>query len=232
MNKLFRIVTTLLLLMPISANAEDGMKTSLLNDISDRIVIPDLKVNPGTNQRLAVQLNNSEEYTAFQAEFFFPKGISPVKTSNGDYSVSLSSRKTNHTISANVNKNGAMKVVSYSMPIESLKGNSGDLFYIDIVSDATFKGPATIEVKGILFTRTKDRKEIAFEDVSVIADSHLFKGDANGDGIIDVADIVEIVNYIKGSPSKRFNEITADANDDNDVNADDIETIKKIIMGK
>jgi hypothetical protein len=201
------------------------------NYTGGRIVIPRLKVNPGTSQRLAIQLSNSEEFTAFQAEITFPEGITPVKTSNESYSVSLSSRKVDHTISANIISNGALKIAAFSMSNESLKDKSGDLFYIDITSDAAFTGPATIEVKGILFTQTEDRKEIAFPDVNVIADINYAAGDANIDGFINAADIVEVVNYIKGSPSDKFNEESADANGDKKVDAADIETIKNIIMG-
>ena len=132
MNMFFKMVIAMLLLAPCNVNAGNDVETVIQSNIGDRMVIPGLKVSPGTIQRLAVQLINSDEYTAFQAELLFPKGISPVKKSNGGYCVSLSSRKTNHTISANVLSNGALKVASFSMNNESLKGNSGDLFYIEI----------------------------------------------------------------------------------------------------
>lgn len=57
-------------------------------------------------------------------------------------------------------------------------------------------------------------------------------GDANGDNIVNAADIVEVVNYIMGSPSGKFNEKSADANGDGVVNAADIVTIVNIIMGQ
>ena len=56
-------------------------------------------------------------------------------------------------------------------------------------------------------------------------------GDANGDGTVNAADIVEVVNYIMGKPSNKFDEPSADANGDGTVNAADIVTIVNIIMG-
>lgn len=56
------------------------------------------------------------------------------------------------------------------------------------------------------------------------------KGDANGDGYVNAADIVEVVNYIMGYPSEKFDEILADANNDGTVNAADIVTIVNYIM--
>ena len=57
-------------------------------------------------------------------------------------------------------------------------------------------------------------------------------GDANDDNTINAADIVEVVNYIMGSPSAKFNKDGADANDDGTVNAADIVSIVNIIMGQ
>ena len=58
-----------------------------------------------------------------------------------------------------------------------------------------------------------------------------FIGDANCDGKIDAADIVEIVNYKLDKPSDKFSFKAADVNMDGNVNDDDIEEIVKIIMG-
>lgn len=57
-------------------------------------------------------------------------------------------------------------------------------------------------------------------------------GDANGDDKINVADIVEIVNYIAGKPSASFIFAAADVNGDNAVNATDVELIVNSIMEK
>ena len=230
MNKLFIVVTAVLLLVPGIANAGNEVEMVKQNHLGGRIVIPRLKITPGKTQKLAIQLLNSVEYTAFQAEFYFPEGISPVKTADGNYSVSLSSRKTNHSISANIVSDGCLKVAAYSFGNESLKGNSGDLFYIDITSESTFIGPATVEVKGILFTQTSNRKEVAFSDVNGILDTHTpIKGDVNGDGTVNTADVEEIANYIMGTPSDKFDSDAADVNNDEVVNAADIVQINKMI---
>ena len=54
-------------------------------------------------------------------------------------------------------------------------------------------------------------------------------GDANGDGVVDDADIKEIVNYIMGVPSSKFIFNNADANGDNTVNVVDIVIVGNII---
>ena len=57
------------------------------------------------------------------------------------------------------------------------------------------------------------------------------KGDANDDGTVNAADIVEVVNYIMGHPTEKFKEANADANGDGTVNAADIVAIVNMIMG-
>ena len=59
----------------------------------------------------------------------------------------------------------------------------------------------------------------------------VIKGDVNDDGKVTIADIIEIVNYIMGSPSNKFNEKSADVNGDDKVNADDIVQLVKIMSG-
>jgi Flp pilus assembly protein protease CpaA len=56
------------------------------------------------------------------------------------------------------------------------------------------------------------------------------KGDANGDGLVNVTDIVATVNYIMEKPSEGFNKEAADLNGDGVVNVTDIVMMVSIIM--
>jgi hypothetical protein len=60
--------------------------------------------------------------------------------------------------------------------------------------------------------------------------NEVMKGDANGDGNVNAADIVEIVNYIMGNPSAKFDAEAADVNGDGSVNAADIVAVVNMIM--
>ncbi len=55
-------------------------------------------------------------------------------------------------------------------------------------------------------------------------------GDANNDGKVNVADIVEIVNFMKKTPSEHFNEANADVNADGDVDDEDIKAIEDYLL--
>ena len=82
-------------------------------------------------------------------------------------------------------------------------------------------------------------KDVIFESNSVAGEpdnpiilsySPSFTGDVNGDGIINATDIVEVVNYIMGSPSNRFVFSKADMNNDGTVDETDITNIVNTIM--
>jgi hypothetical protein len=55
-------------------------------------------------------------------------------------------------------------------------------------------------------------------------------GDVNGDGLVNVTDIVATVNYIMEKPSDGFNKEAADLNGDGEVNVTDIVKMVTIIM--
>ncbi len=60
--------------------------------------------------------------------------------------------------------------------------------------------------------------------------SYVIPGDANGDGLVNVTDIVATVNFIMNKPSTDFNFQAADVNDDGEVNVTDIVGMVNIIM--
>ena len=55
-------------------------------------------------------------------------------------------------------------------------------------------------------------------------------GDANGDGMVDTADVTAIINYILGKPSASFNKENADVTGDGDILIDDaVQTVQMIM---
>ena len=58
------------------------------------------------------------------------------------------------------------------------------------------------------------------------------KGDANGDGKVDIADVTFIVNYALGRPTADNQKAAADVNIDGVVDSDDAKALVDIILGK
>ena len=57
------------------------------------------------------------------------------------------------------------------------------------------------------------------------------RGDANGDGEVNMSDATCITNHILGIPDASFKKIAADANEDGDVNMSDVMFIVNYILG-
>ena len=93
----------------------------------------------------------------------------------------------------------------------------------------------TFSKKGVQIWNTNWPTEYAYSNVRVLAfstRSTVLIGDANNDGKVTVADIVEIVKYLNKIPSSYFNAVNADFNGDKTVNASDIDAITNYLMGK
>ena len=84
-----------------------------------------------------------------------------------------------------------------------------------------------------LTTRNMNKKVLSFFllclfPIALLAGS----GDANGDGKVNVADIVEIVNYLHGTPSEKFNATEADISGNGKVDDTDVKILQEVIMSE
>lgn len=57
-------------------------------------------------------------------------------------------------------------------------------------------------------------------------------GDVNGDGMVNVTDVVAVINFIRKKPLDRFVEAAADVNQDGSIDNTDVDEIVKKIFGK
>ena len=62
--------------------------------------------------------------------------------------------------------------------------------------------------------------------------SNVLKGDANGDGKVDIADALCIVDYLTGNPSAVSNAAAADVNGDGEITIADAVGVMNIIMDR
>jgi hypothetical protein len=59
----------------------------------------------------------------------------------------------------------------------------------------------------------------------------VIKGDANGDGSVNITDVAYVIDYINGTTDPGFVEEAADVNGDGEVNITDVALIIDIING-
>ena len=86
--------------------------------------------------------------------------------------------------------------------------------------------PVTTYANGNLVIKTS-KKTITYplekvRKYTYFIPSNILLGDADGNGVVDAADVIEVSNKILGKPSGKFVEKNADVNGDGKVNAIDI----------
>jgi hypothetical protein len=74
--------------------------------------------------------------------------------------------------------------------------------------------------------------EFSFEDVFTVSEDNLLYdlGDSNGDDVVNIADIINVVDYMLGVNLPRFIDYATDVNDDNSINVLDLMGIVDIIL--
>lgn len=204
----------------------------ITNDTYDTI---DVSVSSSTSNKeipISILLNNkTTDFTAFQFDLVLPSGFVLAERSYNNFKVSLTDRYEdfNQNLSVSRINDDTYRFICFSTSNGIIKGNSGAIIdaFLSVVDESKIDNyEATIT--NIVLTK-KDGKEVKLSDIKFIVYSTL-KGDANGDGLVNVSDIVEIVNYIMGKSSRRFSTEAADMNEDNIINVTDIVQVVSLIM--
>ena len=118
----------------------------------DRLYINDFSINAGETKDIEICMANSIAYNAFQCDIYLPEGLSFYEE-DGEYIVDLTSRKSRtHTIAANIQPDGALRVVAFSSKNTSFSGNDGALMILPIVaSESMPEGALEMSIKAISF---------------------------------------------------------------------------------
>ena len=201
-----------------------GMVTShAINTVKVKNVL----VSQGGKANIVVELANSESVTAFTMKLVLPQGVDYVSFSKND------SRFSDHELwDGSINSNKTFGCLSaQNSPIA---GTNGTLLTITINADASLHEGTelTATMKDITLSTTS-LSEITLEDVTfkiIVKAPGFIAGDANGDGVVDVTDIVSIANAILGRPSSSFDAAAADVNGDGSIDVTDIVVIANMIL--
>ena len=196
------------------------------------LAITDAEVCKGRQIILPVKMNNTESITALQFDLTLPAGVSIAKNAQGKYIVEKTGRCADHTL--NVSKPGdanVYKVLLYITPVENITGSEGAVLNVTLeTSESMTEGDYEVTISNINLT-TPDETKITPADVTCkLTVNNSIPGDSNGDGSIDVTDIVSIANAILGRPSNSFDATAADVNGDGSIDVTDIVVIANMIL--
>ena len=172
-----------------------------------------------------VYMANKDEITAFQFDVEVPQGISVSGVQLGDRC------NESHKVEFYKKTDGVYRVIGTSLQSVPFSGNEGELVSLMLSANGVVKkGEYDICIKDIVLTSRSEEKYYPSDVESMLTALDFQPGDADVNGIVNAADILEMVKYITGNPSKHFKMEDADANGDGMVNVADIVTIVNMIM--
>ena len=214
-----RIITIIAALLSLTAG-----------QAADRLQIEDITLKPGEEKEFKLSLSlDQEKYAGVQFDIQLPTGLSLGMNNSEVYYAFSGSQAAD--LSCQVSKTGenTYKFMVYSNSLELLK--NGELMTLRL------KAEKDITQKDYMLQLNDMRLSDINGTVTKLGNSTITvkvmnspKGDANGDGMVNANDSVEIMNYIMGSPSNSFMKDSADANKDGSVNAADIVWIVNYIL--
>ena len=201
---------------------------------SDALSVENIATIGGATLTVDINLKNvTTDYTGYQFDLVLPEGFEIAKNEKGKLDFSKGDRYEDETQQLSIESlgNNTYRFLSFSMSNGLIEGNDGAIVSFTLqVASGVAEGDYSASLKNIVFTES-DGTQSQMEDTTFkITISNVIKGDANGDGKVNVSDIVEIVNYILGKPSDKFNKIAADMSGDGDVNVTDIVRVVSIIL--
>ena len=188
----------------------------------------------GAQTALPIAMKNEAEIVGFQFDLTLPEGITLAPGDGGLPQVTLGDRIADADQAVSVMSvgegNRTWRFVSYSLQNTAITGTSGTVLSAMLSTTAT-QGAYDAQITKAVLTR-RDGTQLKLQDSAFrIVVCNLDKGDANGDGEVNVTDIVEMVNDIMERPSDRFVDVAADMNIDGEVNVTDIVLVVGVIMG-
>ena len=176
-----RILTTIVALLAIVGSAT-----------AQTLSVASVEAKKGEQAEIVVSVSGATAMTALQFNLALPEGVAMA----GD-DATLGAATNSHTLSVQTLNNGDHLIVVYSKDLNTFK--DGELLRIPVtVSSNATGGDGRLYTVRMATTDAVSQKcsETAFA-VTVKSDEPL-KGDLNGDGVVNVGDIMVIINIMAG----------------------------------
>ena len=210
--------------------------TDDISTLADAIYIEPFSGRIGDNVDIEVKLKNAKTVTSYGFELVLPKGMSINVTGDKEFDneVTLNSdRHNNHTVSTNKLDNGNYKIAVASMSSKAMTGNDGLVLTVKAsINKGMALGKHPIKIENPLIVYSDATKPTVMPTQTTITIEDYMKGDVDGDGVVDLADAVLVINHYVGKPVNKFVTKAADVDGDGVVDLADAVRIINFYVGK
>lgn len=211
---------------------------------TNKLSVSHTYVTAGQQTGLEVRFqNNVTDFTAYQFDLVTPRGFSIAANSQGVLKVRQGNRYADETVTIVAEQlpvsqyvdMAKYRIVCISPSNTAITGHEGILLTITLKAhERKPVGDYNATLENVIFAKTDGTKvELDYVPftITVEADENGLMGDVDRDGVVDVADVVQTVNYILGTEEDLFSTHNADVNGDGEVNIGDVVLIAGIIAG-
>lgn len=135
-------------------------------------------IKPGGTHKVDVMLNNEVQFNGLQTDIALPEGLT-IENDKGTYNFEYSDRLSNNfMISSALQKNGKVRVMLSSLPVDEIKGKEGTLFSFNVVADKNFVSDenSVISFSNTIATADAGVVEYSLETENAVAKVTSLKG--------------------------------------------------------
>ena len=214
---------------------ETVIEVTDISKMTNAIYVEPASGRVGDDMSIKVCLKNANAATSYGFELVLPQGLSIATTSEGDFdaAVTMSTRHKGHTLTTNKLANNTYKVGVASLNGKALTDNDGLVLTIKAhVADNMAVGDYPILIQNPLIVNSDGTKPAVQNTQSKITIEDYTKGDVDGDGIVDLADAVLVINHYVGKPVNKFVAKAADVDGDGVIDLADAVRIINFYVGK
>ncbi|MBR6318854.1 MAG: dockerin type I repeat-containing protein [Prevotella sp.] len=197
---------------------------------ANTLYIEDTKALVGTDVTLSVKMKNSVSVEAFGFDLILPYGMTVITDDEGIPLAQLSEERTTarrtDTFGAAILQaylnNRAVRVIAASSSGSAISPGDGEVCTIRVrIPAGQLVGTYKLQLANISLADTESRSIDVEEMTSLLTVGDVDLGDANGDGQVNVADLIAIAHHILGHTPVEFSFKGADVNRDFRVNVAD-----------
>ena len=199
------------------------------------LTLNDVTAMAGDTIVMAVAMHNKESVTAFQTDILLPEGFE-LAEENGQFAVSLSDRKSqDHICGTRKLSSGVIRVLCVSPTSQNFNGNDGDILYMTVCVPEDASGEYPVKLLNTVLT-LGSYVNCYLPDTSAVitvesTQPPVMRGDVNGDGMVNIADVTTLIDYLLGNEVQNFNSNNADVNGNGLLSIADVTALIDYLLG-
>lgn len=195
-----------------------------------------VEATPASVVNIPIVMTNTTAVTAFQFDLYLPDGVSVVSTlEDGEviYDITLNGEraKSSHMADAEIQPDGALRVLVFSAENVPFEGNSGVILEVGVTIGDLEDGNYSVVMRDIRMSADDGTEELCPDFTANLTIQNTLMGDVNSDGSHTISDVVMVINAILGRTQTNFDVVAADMNGDGLITVGDAISVLRLVLG-